>query len=278
MRSILSVAGDVLREAATRRWFLALGVAITGLLVTLGVSLRIEVVDGALAATRLFGSPLDGDIQPVDVALRPVFSTAAYVIFHGGLLFGIVACSDFGPSMLTPGRIEHLLSLPVRRHELLAGTFLGVLALAIGGALYGAGGMALLLGFKTGVFTLRPVLAGVLAASAFASIYAAMLATAVVVRSAAMSAAVGGALFLAGVVASYRDTVAAALEPGVGRMLFQGISLVVPRVAAVADAGARIAGSQAVEAAELGQLVAGVLVFGAAALALGAFHLEGKDF
>src|SRR5262249_41105822 len=137
-----AVALDLLREAASRRWFLALGGAITLLLAVLGLALQIEVVDGALAATRLFGEVMRTDIQSVDVALRPVFRAAAYVVCYGGLAFGVLACADFAPSLLAPGRIEHLLSLPVRRWELCAGTFLGVMALAVGGAVYGAGGLA----------------------------------------------------------------------------------------------------------------------------------------
>ena len=106
-------------------------------LLFLGLALRLEVVDGALAATRLFGAALDTDVRSVDVALRPVFQAAAYAIFYGGLAFGVLACADFGPSLLAPGRIEHLLALPVRRPELIGGTFLGVLLLASCGALYG---------------------------------------------------------------------------------------------------------------------------------------------
>ena len=104
----------------------------TGLLLLLVTSLRLEVVDGALAATRLFGQPLVHDIQSADVALRPVFLAASQLVFWGGLAFGVLSCADFAPALLSPGRIEHLLSLPVRRWELLAGTFLGVLVLALG--------------------------------------------------------------------------------------------------------------------------------------------------
>ena len=135
MRAALTVAGDLLREASSRRWFLALGIGITTLLVVLGFALRLEVVDGALAATRLFGKDVGrGDIRSVEVALRYVYRAVAYVLFYGGLAFGIVACSDFGPSLLAPGRIEHLLSLPVRGFELLLSTFLGVLVLSLIGA------------------------------------------------------------------------------------------------------------------------------------------------
>src|SRR5262249_54162730 len=148
-----AVAMDLLREAAARRWFLALGLALTGALLLLLTSLRLEVVDGALAATRLFGQPVYHSIQPAGVALRPGFLVAGRLVFGGGLGFGVLSCAAFAPALLSPGRIEHLLSLPVRRWELLAGTFLGVLALALAGAVYASAGLVVVLGAKTGVWT-----------------------------------------------------------------------------------------------------------------------------
>src|SRR5262249_43966672 len=96
-----AVAAGPIREATTRKWFLGLAIAITGLLLTLGLSLRMEVVDGALAATRFFGKTAHGPIQAVDMALRPVFQAAAAVVFYGGSVFGIVACADFAPTLLS---------------------------------------------------------------------------------------------------------------------------------------------------------------------------------
>jgi Cu-processing system permease protein len=274
----LVVAQDLLREAASRRWFLALGAAITLGLLVLGLSLRLDVVDGALAATRLFGRSLHTDIRAADVALRPVFKAASYMIFYGGLLFGVVACADFGPSLLAPGRIEHLLSLPVRRWELLAGTFLGVLLLSLAGALYGAGGLLLIFWVKTGVFTLRPLCAAALASVTFAGLYGAMLSVAVVARSAALSAATGIALFVLGIVAGYRERMTTFFESGLARTLFRGATLFLPRVSALADAAGDIAGSEPVDFAILGSMLLGLLVFGLSALALGIHLFEERDF
>src|SRR5262249_28279754 len=53
VRTVIAVALDLLREAQSRRWFLVLAIAITILLVVFGLALRMDVVDGALAATRL---------------------------------------------------------------------------------------------------------------------------------------------------------------------------------------------------------------------------------
>jgi len=272
------VARDLLREAASRRWFLALGLGITLGLVVMGLSLRMDVVDGALAATRLFGKALRTDIRSADVALRPVFKATSYMIFYGGLAFGIVSCADFGPSLLAPGRIEHLLSLPVKRWELFAGTFLGVLVLAMAGALYGASGLVLIFGVKTGVFTWRPILAALLASVTFAGIYGAMLTAAVAARSAALSAGIGGVLFLLGIVAGYRDRLETFFESGVSRAIFRYGTLFLPRVSTLADASASLAASEYVDMTALFSRMVGLIVFGLAALSLGIHLFERKDF
>jgi Cu-processing system permease protein len=278
VRAVLAVAQDLFREAIARRWFLALGVGITLLLCGAGLTLRMEVVDGALAATRLFGKVVHTDIRSIDVALRPVFSAAAYVIFYGGLAFGILACADFAPSLLAPGRIEHLLALPVQRHELLAGTFLGVLGLSLIGAVYGAGGFTLLLAVKTGVWTIRPVIAALIASVTFTAIYGGMLASALFVRSAALSAATGGALFAAGIVAGYRSSVATFFEAGAAREAFLGVTLLLPRVSTLADASADLAAGSPIDGRAFASQLAGLFVFGFAALAFGIWRFEQKDF
>lgn len=278
MNGVLGIASYVLREALSRKFILAFLVGITLALGLIALSLRIEVVDGALAATRLFGSSLDTNIRAVDVALRPVFMASAYVVFYGGILFGIVACSDFAPSLLSPGRIEHLLALPLQRWHLLAGTFLGVLALAVGGSVYGAGGLTLILGVKTGYWTAGPLIAAMLACVSFAAVYAVMLTTATLVRSAALCAAVGGIFLVGGIIAGFRADLAPMFEEGFSRSAFNAVTLLLPRLSALASAGAHIAASLPLEVKSLGALLAGVLVFGLGALAVGLWRFEGRDY
>ena len=275
---LLAVIADLLREAAARRWFLALAIALTALLLLLLTSLRLEVVDGALAATRLFGEPLFHEIRPADVALRPVFQIASQVVFWGGLLFGVIACADFGPTLLSPGRIEFLTALPVRRWELLLGTFLGVLLLAVGGAVYAAGGLVLVLGGKTGVWTGWPLLSALLAALSFGAVYAGMLAVALWVRSAALSAATGMVLVVLGLLATHRRTLMAAMDQGLGRTLFGGLTALVPPLGRMAEVAGALASSAPLAPGSIARLLLGTLAFTAALLAVAGYRFERKDF
>ena len=278
MRTLFNVARDLLREALTRRWFLALFIGITLILLTLGMSLEMDVVDGALAGVRLFGSVLDTSIRSVDTALRPVFMAAAAIIFYGGTAFMILASSDFAPSLLSPGRIEHLLSLPVRRWELIGGTYLGVLVLSVLCALYGAGGLAIILGLKTGVWTWGPILAAVLAVANFATVYAAMVASAIFVRSTAVSAAVGVSLFALGIIAGLREQIAPLFQEGLGREAFRVVTLAVPRVSTLGTAAIDIAGARPLDQGAFAFLLIGFGLFALASLAFGAWRFEQRDF
>jgi Cu-processing system permease protein len=274
----MAVARDLLREALARRWVLALFAGTTALLLAATFGLRLEVVDGALAATRLFGGLVSGNIQAADVALRPLFEGTAWVVFYGGTAFGILACADFAPALLAPGRIEHLLSLPLRRHELVLGTFLGVEVLVLSGALYGGLGLTAIVWAKTGVLGAAPALAALLAAAAFSAVYALMLASAVAVRSAALSAAAGGVLLVAGIVAGYRRSLAPLFSPGSSRATFLAATAPIPRLSALAEHAVRLAEGLPLERGRLALQLAGTGLFALAALSLAAAVLERTDF
>ncbi|QSQ15894.1 hypothetical protein [Myxococcus landrumensis] len=278
MKPVLGIAGYVLREAAARKFILAFLAGITLVLTVVALSLRLEVIDGALAASRLFGEEINSNIQSVDMALRPVYQAAAFIVFYGGILFGIVACSDFAPSLMSPGRIEHLLALPIQRWHLLAGTFLGVMTLALGGTLYGTTGLVLIFGVKAGYWTVGPLVSGLLACVGFAAVYAVMLTTATLVRSAALCAAAGALCLVGGIIAGHRHTISNFFESGVSRAAFRGVTLVLPRLSSLAEAAGNMAASAPLEVRSLGTLLLGVFVFGLGVLALGFWRFEGKDY
>lgn len=273
------VALDVLREAASRRWLLALFALIAALLITVGLSLEMRVVDGALAAVKLFGQEeREVTVQAVDVALRPLFRGVSFFIFFGGLFFGALVTADFAPSLLAPGRIEHLLSLPVRRASLLLGTYVGVLIIAAVAFLFAAGGFVLVLGVKTGAYVADLVYAGLLGALTFAALYGAMLTCAVFVRSAAASAFAGLLLFAAGIVASFRYEISPSFSSDFARQVFEWVTMFLPPVATVGQLAMDIAASTPVDSGALARTMGGMVLFGVAMVALGVWRFGRMDF
>ncbi|MCU0661525.1 MAG: hypothetical protein MUC50_04260 [Myxococcota bacterium] len=275
MRATLCVAWDVLLEARQRKWVLALAVGITLVFGLFGAFLRLDVVDGALAASRMFGGLLSDEIQPVDVALRPVFGIVSMVMFWLGMLLGILVTADFAPALLAPGRIEHLLSLPVRRIEVVVGLWLGVMGLVVAASLYGGLGVVLIFGVKTGYFTMAPLLASLAGCLCFAAVYSAMLAAALFVRSVSLSAVAGGLVCIAGIVSSQKEAISAAFDPGIARTLFFLGASLWPRILDASLVSAGFAGQA--DAAGLGRLLAGHGLFAAAMLFLGVWRFEGRD-
>lgn len=278
MKPLLRVAVDLLLEAARRRWFLALFGAITLVLVVFGFSLQLDVVDGAIAGSKLFGNLLFDDIVSTDRAMNAVFVAVTYLSFYGGALFLAIACADFAPELLAPGRIEHLLSLPVARWQLLFGTFVGVVTLAAIGVLYGAGGLTLLLGVKTGVWSVQLLVGAGIGWCGFCALYSVMLATNLFVRSAALSGAFGVLTLLGGCFASYRESIAVAIAPGFGRELFKWSMLPFPRFATLATTAARLAAAEALEPGALPRLLVGCFIFSVAMLSIATWRFERKDF
>ncbi|HEY0882344.1 MAG TPA: hypothetical protein VGD87_12465 [Archangium sp.] len=278
MRQLFRVCFDLLLEAARRKWFLALFGGITLVLLVLGLSLQLDVVDGAIAGSKLFGALLFDDIVSANRVLSGLYTAVAYFSFYGGAFFLAIACSDFAPELLAPGRIEHLLSLPVSRWQLLFGTYFGVVTLAALGVLYGAGGLTLLLGIKTGVWSGTLLVGSAVGWVGFCALYAVMLTTNFFVRSAALSGALGVVTLILGVIASFRESIAVTLNPGLGRELFSWAMLPIPRLGALATVSARIAASQPLEGEIVGRLIGGCLIFSAALLSVAAWRFERKDF
>lgn len=274
MKAVCTLAADILREAASKKWFLALGIAASALLAMVALALRIDLADGAFAAIRIFGSVEQAVVQRF---VPKLFEGATYLIYFGGTLFGILACSDFAPSLLAPGRVEHLLSLPIRRWELLLGTWLGVLCLALSFLLYVSGGLVWILGMKSGVWSLRPLLGAALGAVAFSAIYATMLATTLFIRSAAVSAAAGFSVFVAGMLASQRDELLRHLEPGALTNVFAWLTALLPPFASLGLHAGSIAGGGVVELGALLGVCAKTLLFGFGAFALSIWRFEGMD-
>lgn len=278
MRQLFQVTIDLIREAFARKWLLGLFLVITVVLLLLAFTLRLEVVDGAISSSKLFGAILFNDIIMPSRALGALYMGVAYGSFYAESLFLCLACSDFATNLLAPGRIEHMLALPISRWQLLFGTYLGVLLVVMLCIAYGASGVTILFGLKTGWWTWRLLSGSLLGMVGFSATYAAMLSITFFVRSAALSSASGVSTMILGVISSQREEIMAAIEPGFGRTLFYWIMEPVPRLGALATAGASLAGERPIDLADVSRLIVSVLLFAAALIAVAMWRFEREDY
>jgi ABC-type transport system involved in multi-copper enzyme maturation permease subunit len=263
-RSVLNIALDVVREAAASRYLIVLfGLIILGV-VALAFALDIEVVNGAIATGKLFGGSIVGKGKPVSTAefLGPFLGAIVAVTFYVGLLFLIVAVADIAPKMLSPGRVELQLALPIRRSELVVGIYGGVMIIAGLAMFLAIGGGSLVLFVKTQFFTPAPLLGALTAIIGFVTIYGPMLAVAAVARSAALSAGSGILLFIAGAATSDRQFVLSLIRNGFTRDVAGIVIGPLPRLQALAEIGGTAAVHKAIEWTNASAVLGGCLAFG----------------
>lgn len=273
---VFVVAFELLREALHRRWLLAIFGLITLAGLVLAFTLKMDVGGGVLSGTSLFGMHMDLPLQATDVALRPLLVALGFGSFLLGVPFGAFACADLAPAWLAPGRVEHLLSLPVRRSEWLAGTYLGVMFVAMLGSCYAALILTVLVGIKASVWSAMLLGGAASACVAFSAVYGAMLLCTVLVRSTGLAAAVGVGLFFAGTLLT-RPGAATFFEPGVKRSLFVAAIAPLPRLWQVAELGPMVSGFAPFDAS-VARTAAGTLLFGVACVMLAIWHFERQDY
>lgn len=278
MSQLFRVMLDLWLETLHRRWVLALFGGTTLVLAVIAASLQLDAVDGAIAGSRLFGKLLSSDIVSTDRALAPVYRAFVYLSVYVGGLALAASLSDVAPELLAPGRIEHLLSLPVARWQLLFGTYVGVALLGLAGSLYGGFGLLVVLGVKTGEWNWQLLLGAALGWLGFCVLYAAMVCAAFFVRSAAAATFAALGMLVLGLLASAREGFAQLFDEGVTRTVVQWALVPFPRLATLADAAADFAAGQRLDVAATVTLCAGSGLFIAALLGVAAYRFEQQDF
>lgn len=276
--NIWLVARDVVVEAFARRFMIGIFAIITLGLLTLTAALDLDVVQGSLAAGRLFGMNLGNPLLAPDLALSQFFALAAYPIFYMGLIFGVVASAGIAVTLLAPGRVELLLSLPLRRSDLVLGIFLGVVLLNALSLAFAVGGLALVLFFKLGVVSPAPAAGALMALFGFMPLYAVMLLATTLIRAANVSTGSGTLFIFLASITSRREEFLALFQPGLRKEIIAFFIAPLPRLHLLADAGHQAASANTwLLASALGPLaVTGA--FTAACLALTIFVVSGKNY
>jgi Cu-processing system permease protein len=275
---LLAVTADVFREAGARKWTLGLGATIVLLLAALAIAAHMQVVEGVVAGITLFGTVMQRDVLPLDAVANAVFRGAAYVIFYGTTTVLIFATAGFAPELLSRGRVEYMLALPLRRRDLIGGTYLAIVGLATVSALVSAAGICLLVGGKTGIWSARPVVAAACGALGFACVYGVMIAVSVATRSGVISMAAGLATMTLGTLAGLRDVVAPLFGNGLGHETFLLGTRILPPISRLGVMSADIAAGRSVGPQAMVTLVASLGLFLLGGVGLACWLFERRDY
>src|ERR1051326_8813511 len=115
----VALVRDTFREAFARKIFWGFFGCSTAIILFFIFLMKIDVVEGALATISLFGN--ESRATDVNNLVRSVHDALAAFLYGVGLFFAFFASAGLIPTIFELGRIELLLSKPVRRAHILLG-------------------------------------------------------------------------------------------------------------------------------------------------------------
>lgn len=266
---------DTFRESLARKIFWGFWGCSTVVLLLLLTVLNVDLVEGSVAAVKIFGEDVGSQPSDLEGIVDLVLGGIAAFLFSIGLFLAIFAAAGLIPTVFEAGRIELLVSKPLSRTRLLLGKYVGALTVVGVNILYLVLGAWAILGLKTGIWKTEFLGAAGLAIYAFAVMLTVVALTAVASRSAVLSTMVAYVVMLIGSVAAQHGEIAPYFNSETPRQLLRLTYWVLPKVF---ELGAYSRGLMQGRPIESWDPFWTSAVFGVAALTAGARLLERKDF
>ena len=200
----IALVRDTFREAFARKIFWGFFGCTTAIILFFIFLMKIDVVEGALATISLFGR--ESEAQDVTNLVRGVHGALAAFLYGFGLFLAVFASAGLIPTVFEPGRIELLLSKPVRRHHILLGRYLGNLLVIGFNVTYLVLSIWLILGFKTNIWTHAFLYSIALSIFTFAVLLTIVLLVAVLSESAVLATMVTYGVMITGLIVAQKST------------------------------------------------------------------------
>lgn len=150
LNATVALVVDTFREALARKIFWGFFFSSTALIAFFVFIMKVDVVAGALATVTIFGQT--HQTQQVDELVRGVQQGLAAFLYTIGMFLAVFASAGLISAVFEPGRIELLLSKPVRRVHILMGRYLGNLLVIAVNLFYLVLGIWLIFGWKVGIW------------------------------------------------------------------------------------------------------------------------------
>lgn len=273
---LVALVADTFRESFARKIFWGFLGCSTALILFFLLVLNIDLVEGSMAALKVFGQDVNQG-QAVDVRqlVDSVLGGVAAFLFSVGLLLAIFAAAGLIPTVFEPGRIELLLSKPISRVELLLGKYLGTLAVIGCNMFYLVLGVWAILGWKTEIWNVRFLYSAVLALFAFAVVLTVVTLVAVVSESAVLATMVAYFVLLMSAIVSQHERIAPFFNSQWPRDLVRWVYYVLPKVFEMGDMSRRAMSGEAVAS---WMPLWSSAAFAAVILAAGLWAFQRKDY
>ena len=220
---------DTFREALARKIFWGLfGLSALMILFFLFL-LKIDIVEGGLAAVALFGRTASRTAD-VDRLVRGVYGGIATFLYSWGMFLAVFASAGLIPSVLEPGRIELLLSKPVSRTHILLGRFAGNVLVVSCNVIFLVLGIWTIFGIKTGIWSPNFLISIATTIFAFAVLLSVVVLIGVLFESTALSTMVTVALMIMSAILAQTSTMLKLLSSEWSRQIWRTLYYTLPKV------------------------------------------------
>ncbi len=264
---------DTFREAFARKIIWGFFGCSTALILFFLLIVKIDVVQGALATMTVFGRT--GPAQDVEKSVRLAHGGIAVLLYIFGMLLAVLASAGLIPTVFEPGRIELLLSKPVRRYHILLGRYLGNLLVIAANVFYPVLAVWLIFGIKTGVWTAGFLYSSLLTVFMFAVYLSVIVLVAVQWESAVVATMVTFGMVIISLIVYNKNTIERLLSSEWSRDIVRGLYYVLPKVVDVGNMMMQVVKGEAVTS---WMPIWSTALFGFACLGGGLYIFEKKNY
>jgi len=219
---------DTFREAFARKIFWGMFGLSTLMILFFLFLLRIDLVEGGLAAVSLFGRT--AGTTDVDRVVRGVYGGIATFLYTWGMFLAVFASAGLIPSVLEPGRIELLLSKPVSRTHILLGRYVGNVLVVSCNIVYLVLGVWIILGVKTGIWSPMFLVSIATTIFIFAVLLSVVIFVGVLFESAALSTMIAVGLMIMSPILAQTSTMLRLLSSEWSRQVWRTLYYSLPKV------------------------------------------------
>jgi ABC-2 type transport system permease protein len=229
LTATIALIRDTFREALARKIFWGLFGLSTLMILFFLFLLRIDLVEGGLAAVKMFGQTVS-PATDVDQLVRGVYGGIATFLYTWGMFLAVFASAGLIPSVLEPGRIELLLSKPVSRTHILLGRYVGNVLVVSSNIIYLVLGVWIILGIKTGIWSPMFLVSIATTIFAFAVLLSVVILIGVLFESAALATMVVAALMIMSLVLAQISVMLRLLSSEWSRQIWRTLYYTLPKM------------------------------------------------